>query len=63
MILDVDVLGASVVLGIVSEGNSALVVAINEVLVVDVVADFPEKVEELDLLLESVEKSHIFGFG
>jgi len=48
MILDVDVFSPSVMLGIVCEGDSALVVAVDEVLMVDVVADFSEKVEEPD---------------
>ena len=43
MILDVDVLGTSMMLGIVCEGDSALVVAVDEILVVDLVADFSEK--------------------
>jgi len=47
-------------LGIVCEGDSALVVAVDEILVVDVVADFSEKAEEPDLLLEGVEDSHVF---
>ena len=48
MILDVDMLRTSVMLVIVCEGDSALVVAVDEILMVDVVADFSEKAEETD---------------
>src|SRR5271154_4514037 len=63
MILDVDVLGTSMMLGIVCEGDSALVVAVDEILIIDVVADLSEKAEEPDLLLEGVEDSHVFRLG
>ena len=39
---------------IVSKGDSALVVAVDDVLAVNIVADFVEEGEEPDLLLEGV---------
>ena len=63
MVFDVDMLGADVVFWIVCKCDGALVIAVDDVLVVDIVADFSEEAEEPDLLLESVEESHVFGFG
>ena len=62
MVFDVDMLGADVVFWIVCKCDGALVIAVDDVLVVDIVADFSEEAEEPDLLLESVEESHIFRF-
>ena len=62
MILDVDVLCASIVFQIMSKGNGALIVAIDEVLSVNVVVDLSEKAKEPDLLLEGVEDGHVFQF-
>ena len=52
--LNVDMLGSSVVFRTVSECDSALVVCVDNVLVADVVANFIEKAEEPDLLLVGV---------
>ena len=49
-------------LGVVCEGDCALVVAMDDVLVADVVADFFEKAVEPDKLFEGVEESHVFRF-
>ena len=62
VILDVDMLCTCMVFGIVGEGNGALIVAIDGVLIIDVVADFFEEAVEPDELLESVEESHVFRF-
>src|SRR5579859_374655 len=62
VVLDVDMFRTSVVLRIVCEGDCALIVAINDVLIADAVTDFAEKAEEPDLLLECVEESHVFRF-
>ena len=51
------------VLEIVRKGDGALVVTVDDVLIVDVIADFFEKVEEPDLLLEGMEECHVFRFG
>ena len=48
--------------GIVSKGDSALIVAVDGVLVIDVIADFFEEAAEPDEFLESVEESHVFRF-
>ena len=50
------------VFGIVCKGDSALIVAIDEILIADIVADFFEEAVEPDELLESVEESHVFRF-
>ena len=50
------------VLWIVSKGDSALIVAVDGILVIDVVADFFEEAVEPDEFLESVEESHVFRF-
>ena len=47
---------------IVSKGDGALVIAIDDVLVVDIVADFLEEAMEPDELFEGVEKGHVFRF-
>src|SRR5579859_6212753 len=62
VVLDVDMFRTSVVLRIMCEGDCALIVAVNDVLIADVVTDFSEKAEEPDLLLECMEESHVFRF-
>src|SRR5579859_2721688 len=62
VVLDVDMFCTSVVLRIVCEGDCALIVAVDDVLIADVVADFSEKAEEPDLLLECVKNGHVFRF-
>ena len=62
MILDVDMFHTSIMFQIVSEGDSALVVTIDDVLIADVIADFVEKAEEPDVLLKCMEKNYVFGF-
>src|SRR5579859_2145317 len=62
VILNVDVLCTCMVLRIVCEGDCALIVAVNDILIADVVSDFSEEAEEPDLLLECVEESHVFRF-
>ena len=54
MVLNVDMLGASMVLRVVCQCNGALVIAVDDVLVVDAVVDFSEKTEEPYLLLEGM---------
>jgi len=39
-----------------------LIIDVNDVLIADIVIDFSEKLNESNLLLESIEKSHIFRF-
>ena len=46
MILDIDVLCTSMVFRIVCECDSALIVGVDDVLIVDVIVDFSEKMEE-----------------
>ena len=50
------------VFGIVCEGDSALIVAVDDILVADVGDDFLEEAVEPDELLESMEESHVFRF-
>ena len=40
-----------------------MVVGVDDVLIVDVVADFFEKTVNPDQLLKSVKESHVFRFG
>src|SRR5579859_6791305 len=63
VVLDVNMLCMGMMLGIVCEGDGALIVAIDDVLITNVVAGFFEKAEEPDLLLECVKKCHVFRFG
>ena len=63
MILNVDMLGTSVVFRIVCECDGALIVGVDDVLIADVVADFFEKAEEPDLLLKGMWNCHVFRFG
>src|SRR5579859_7005709 len=60
VILNVDVLCTCMMFQIVSKGDSALIVTVDDILVADVVAYFLEEAEEPDWLLECVEESHIF---
>ena len=60
MILNIDMLGSRMVFGIVCEGNGALIVAVNDILIVHIVADFLEESQDPDLLFESVYEGHIF---
>ena len=62
MVLNVDVLCSCVVFRIMGKGNSALIVTVDDVLIVDVVADFVEEAVESDKLLEGMEESHVFRF-
>ena len=62
MVLDVDMFCSCMVFGIVCEGDGALIVAVDGVLIADVVSDFFEEAVEPDELLESVEESHVFRF-
>ena len=55
--------GLSMVFRIVGKCDGALIVTVDDVLIVDVVANFFEEAEEPDLLLESVENRHVFRFG
>ena len=63
VVLDVDMLGAGVVFRIVCKCDGALVVAVDDVLIADVVADFFEEAEEPDLLLERMKECHVFRFS
>ena len=51
MILDVDMFGLSMVFRIVGKCDGALIVTVDDVLIVDVVANFFEEVEEPDLIV------------
>src|SRR5579859_8060833 len=62
VVLDVDMFRTSVVLRIMCEGDCALIVAVNDILIADVVTNFSEKAVEPDLLLEGLKDSHVFRF-
>ena len=62
MILNIDMLCTSMMLRIVCECYSALIVGVNDVLIADIVVDFSEKSKKPNLLLESMEKDHVFRF-
>src|SRR5271170_3222223 len=62
VVLDVDMLCTSVVFRVVRQCDCTLVVAIDEILIADIVADFSEEAEEPDLLLEGMEDGHVLGF-
>lgn len=51
------------VLEVVGKRNGTLVVAVDDVLVADIVANFTEEPQEPDLFLEAMEERHIFRFG
>ena len=52
----------SVVLRVVRQRDGTLVVAIDDILIADIVANFSEEAVELDLLLERVEDGHVLRF-
>src|SRR5271170_4864299 len=63
VILDVDMFCTSVpVFRVVRQRDGTLVVAIDEILIADIVADFSKEAEEPDLLLEGMEDGHVLGF-
>src|SRR5579859_97558 len=62
VVLDVNMLCTCRVFQIVCKGYSTLIVAVDSILVADVVADFFEEAVKPDLLLECVEESHVFRF-
>jgi hypothetical protein len=54
MILNVDVFRSCMVFGVVGKCNSALVVAVDDVLVADIVADFAEEPQEYQSMVGSL---------
>src|SRR5579859_6704956 len=62
VVLDVNMLCTCMVFQIVCEGDSTLIVTIDDVLIADLISDFSEEAEEPDLLLECMEESHVFRF-
>jgi len=55
VILDIDMFGTSVMFRIMCKCDGALVVAVDDVLVADVVTDFFEEAQKPDLFLERVK--------
>ena len=52
-----------IVLQIVSESNCTLIIAVNDVLIADVVADFVEEAVQPDEFLEGMKESPVFRFS